>query len=173
MRVFKVILGILSVALSMFCLGAPFLTEYICTYIAAIYALVIGIIACAEYAKHKGEKGSGISLAGGIIAILFMIFAIFAPGFLLNWMFILAIVLLIAIIVEGITTVVGAFTFRGLTGGMKAVYAILGILMIIAGTTFLSWGIFGAFEIIEFFGIITSIGICITGVRLIISAFAD
>ena len=105
MRVFKVILGILSVALSMFCLGAPFLTEYICTYIAAIYAGVIGIIACAEYAKHKGEKGSGISLAGGIIAILFMIFAIFAPGFLLNWMFILAIVLLVTIIVEGITTI--------------------------------------------------------------------
>ena len=175
MKVLKVIFGIISIILATFLLQAPFITELVFVFVLTVYAGVVGIVTLVDYfANRKSRTHSVIEGAVGgsvvavsIIAIVLMLLSIFIEGFSFSIAYLGAFFLIVAVLVYGIMTVVGAFTYRALDGGMKALSVVFGILVIIAASTAFAF----IPVIIGALGIFTSIGIMISGVSLIISAF--
>ena len=177
MKALRIIFGILSLMLAMFCLTYPFAAQLTCVYIFAIYIGIVGIITVIDYIAKKNERkksgveaaAGGISLAAAIISIIFMICNITISGFTFATAEFGAMLLLLAIVIDGFMNIVGAFTYRDYSLGMRILVIILGILMISAGST----GFFITPLIVSMFGIFTAIGIGVFGVSLIATSFSE
>ena len=176
MKVVRIILGILAILLGAYCLAFPFETQMTFAYIASILVGVVGIITIIDYiVNHKKRKKSavlaaagGASLLAGILGVIFMILTVSTDSFFLIWQNVLAIFIAVSVLVDGVMMIVGAFTYRLYTPGMRVLSVILGILMVLAGSAALSF----PSVIIGALGVFTSIGIGVIGISLIVSSFS-
>lgn len=177
MKALKIILGILSVIVAAFLLMFPFAGQLIYVYVASIYVGIVGIVFIIDYCvnRKKRKLGSTQAYAGGlgvalaILAIIFMLLNITIPGFTFVTQELVAIILLIALLIEGIITIVNAFTYLFYSTAMRVLSVILGLLMVIAACA-----AFGCLPlIIGMMGIFTSIGFAVSGVSLIVNACTE
>lgn len=176
MKVFRIILGVLFILAASACMAFPIFAELTYAYITAIVAGIVGIVAIIDYIinRKKRQKSGGAEVAAGgvvlavaILAVIFMLFNISIPGFTVGWVYIMAIFLTASVLVEGITTLIGAFTYREMPSGTKVATIILGALAIIAAIIgFANIGI-----IVGAMGIFLSIGMMFSGIMFIVTSF--
>ncbi len=176
MKVLKIILGILAILAAPALMAFPLFTEVYFAYLAAIFAGIIGIISLVDYGinRKKREHSATEAAAGGltvfaaILSIVIMIFNITIPGFTFTMEYIGVLFFLAYIFIDGISTIIGAFTYRNYSGGMKALTVIFGILITLAAIV----GFACVPVIMAALGIFIGIGFILAGIGLILSAFS-
>lgn len=177
MKTVKIILGILSLVVAIIFFMDPIPSQVIYLYITSIYFGAVGIVYLIDYCVNKQERknagmqvtASTVGIALSVAAILFMLLNMTVPGFPYATQYLVAVILIISLLVEGIVTVVSALTFIEFLPVLRAMAIIFGILMIVVA--YVAFGYIPV--IIGMLGIFTGIGIAVSGVSLIISACSE
>ena len=181
MRFFNFIFGILSIICGGVFLMNPGWNFAVFSYISAIVMGVYGIGSIISYFinRKKFINSAFEVVAGtaglilGIFGVVYMIFTLIDPSFIV-YMKIVAVVLLMAFIIfEGITMIVEAIRNKNRVGtGRCILFIILGLLMIALGGFGLFEGL-GVLTIAAFIteGIILGAGLVASGIGIMVSAF--
>lgn len=176
MKVLKFLAGVLSLICAFICFMHPFATQLVYGYIIACFIGVMGVISIIDYFVSKKNRPLKAAIVGpsglvlGILGVLFFIFNTTVEGFTLAVQFIAAVIFMIFILVEGVSTLVNSFTLKKVLGtGGWIFFLIFGILMILAGIAGLSC----LPIVVSMFGTFTAIGFIINSVYMITSCFSD
>ena len=175
MKIARIILGVIMFMVAGYCLAFPIATELVYAYMISIFAGIFGIFALVDYSKKRKENKTsgvegtigGVVVGASVISIVIMLLNIFIPGFLVVTELISALFFLSLMLVEGIMSIVSAFTYRELNGGLKVLNVILGVLTVLAAIA----GFWFPAIVIEMFGIFIAIGLMVSGIEMIISSF--
>lgn len=177
MKALKIIFGILSVIVAAVFMVFPIFGQVTYLYVASIYFGIVGIVYIIDYCIYRKERRmaglqaatGGVGIVLSILAVVFMIFNITIPGFTYATEYLVALLLIISLLVEGILTIISACTYPEFSSGIRAVAIVFGVLMIIASCVAFGFVPF----IIGMFGIFTAIGLAVSGVSLIVSACSE
>ncbi len=182
MKVFKVILGILSLICAIICMANPFTTEIVAAYITTAFIGVMGIFSIIDYFVTKKERkaaglktaSGGIDLVIGVMGVIFCILGYSIDGFIPGLIGIAALMFIIFLVVDGITSIIFAVAVRKDTPkGFWVTKLVLGILMLLLGICFLGNIVISIISVTAMFGTFTAIGLFVNSVSLIVSAFED
>ncbi|MBQ0111092.1 MAG: hypothetical protein KBS41_04115 [Oscillospiraceae bacterium] len=177
MKVAKIILGILLFLTFPYFLFAPVATEIFYSYFLSVVAGIVGIVAIVDFIiNRKNRKLAGLEVSVGglvvavsIVNIIFMLLNVYVDGFVVAINLLWAYMLLILMIVRGIMDIVGAFTYRQTDGSLKVLTIIWGALLIIGGIAGLGFPA----VVLACEGIAIGIGVGMSGISLLISAFSE
>lgn len=147
--------GIIFFILGLFCLIFPWATLNLGAYLIAILLLFVSIAALfSGFAAFGEPKSTWWMILLGIIGVVVALFCFVNP----NFMIVLATVFIgIIALISGITDVIFAFG-RGLSGWMRILMILVGILGIIIGLVFLIFPSMGAEVLIYVVGILLVLG---------------
>ena len=173
MRAFNIIFGVLSILCGIFCLMNPFSSAIIYEYVLAVFIGVWGLFGIISFFVIRSEqKKQGAqtllsisALLLGILALIFGICHFTIPSFGLSTQGVLAVLLCIYLLIDGVLTIVKGFTTAELTTGMKVLTVILGIFLILAAIA----GLANIWLTISVFGMFLGIGFLFKGVAMIAS----
>lgn len=182
MKVLKVILGILSLICAIICMANPFATEIIFAYILTAFLGVLGVFSIIDFFVTRSKmKAAGIKAASGaaglilgILGIIFCIMGFTIEGFIETLIGIAALMFIIYLVIDGISSIILAIAVRNETPkGFWVTKLILGILMLLLGICFFGNLFVSIIAVTTMFGIFTAIGLFINSISLIVSAFED
>ena len=173
MRAFNIIFGVLAVLCGIFCLTNPFSSAIIYEYVLAtfigvwgLYGIISFFVIRSEQKKRGSETLLSISaLVLGVLALIFGICHYTIPTFGLSTQGVIAVLLLIFLLIDGVLTIVKAFTTEELTTGLKILTVVMGIFLILAALA----GLANIWMTISVFGMFLGIGFIFKGVAMIAS----
>ncbi len=173
MRAFNIIFGVLAVLCGIFCLTNPFSSAIIYEYVLAtfigvwgLYGIISFFVIRSEQKKRGSETLLSISaLVLGVLALIFGICHYTIPSFGLSTQGVIAVLLLIFLLIDGVLTIVKAFTTEELTTGLKILTVVMGIFLILAALA----GLANIWMTISVFGMFLGIGFIFKGVAMIAS----
>lgn len=174
MKAFNIIFGVIAILCGIFCLMNPFSSAIIYEYVLAAFIGVwglFGIISFFVIRSEQKKRGSEVLLSGsalvlGVLALIFGICHFTIPTFGLSTQGIIAFLLLIYLLIDGVLTIVSAFTSDELTTGLKILTVVMGIFLILAACA----GLANIWITISVFGLFLGIGFLFKGITMIARA---
>lgn len=173
MKIATIVLGILTLALGVYCLITPIGTYSTIGWLIGLVMLIEGIASVATWNnRRKYGFADGWTLAGAIVSVILGCFLLFS--FIAQWAVDLFIAYVIAawFVIGGITRIIAAFKLREFN--KQASYEVEGsnwVLLLIMGVLVTVFGVLCIFEpvtIMVGIGIMIGVAIIVLGIDLIV-----
>ena len=175
MKIFNLILGILSIIGAIYSIFYPRITFLNIGWIVTVLLGVWGICSIVDYAincgkkqNSKGEAFMGVlGLVFGIVAAVASVLAVFVPSIKVVLDIIILCIFSGWLIISGINSAVSSFKVRKSGSKSWILTLICGILVLVAGI----YGYFNLIFVARTIGFIMGILLLVYGLRLVVSVF--